>query len=106
MSSQWPELMPDGRGRSTSTIVVCAAGAAAGGGIGWTLVFVGLGVWGLLVGLAITGALAVFAGSRSSGAGSMERLALSVAWILLTWPVLWVLAALIRYWITGHTVGN
>jgi hypothetical protein len=90
------------RGRAVSAV----AAAVLGGAVGWTLFYVGLNLWGLAIGVSVVAGGTV-AGVRARGSQrSSESLALSFAWSLLSWPLIWVLAVLIRYWITGKSVGS
>ena len=33
-------------------------------------------------------------------------LALGFGFVLLTWPVLWIVVGLVRFWITGDSLGS
>lgn len=102
MSSQWPELVPEPDHpfrRQLAPFVI----AALGGAIGWTLTYVWLNLWGLAVGAIMVVAVAALRSNRSRRRS--ESVALSLAWILLSWPLIWVIAMFVRYWITGQTIG-
>ena len=66
------------------------------------MAFSGLGVWGLCIGLAAT-AIVLVAGGRARPRSRFAKLAaFAFAFILLTWPLLWLIVAYIRYAITGQ----
>jgi hypothetical protein len=98
-------MTPDVAQRS---VVVCALGAALlGGVVGWIAAFSGLGLWGLIIGLTVT-VIALLALARGANAGrSITALAgLGFAFILLTWPLLWLVVGYVRYAITGTSLGD
>lgn len=103
MSSQWPELVPEPdhsfRRRFAPFLI-----AALGGAIGWTLTYVWLNLWGLAIGAIVVVAVAAVRTNRSLRRS--ESVALSLAWTLLSWPLIWVIAVFVRYWLTGQTVGS
>lgn len=83
------------------------AGALAGGVIGWILAFVGLGPWGLVLGLAVTAVVVRVLAVRANGRPRVSLLAAyAFAFVLLTWPPLWLLVGFVRYAITGQSLGG
>ncbi len=99
--TQRPDLQP------RPAALVSLGLTVAGGLLGWSLVFVGLGLWGLPVGAAVGVLLMVAVGRRDA---SQDRLFAMVgygmAFVLLTWPVLWVVVGYVRYLITGQALGD
>jgi hypothetical protein len=81
--------------------------ALLGGVIGWTATFSGLGPWGLVIGLVGT-VLVIFGLARPPRARAPLSVpaAYAFAFILLTWPLLWLLVGYIRYVITGESLGD
>ena len=57
--------------------------------IGWFAVFAGLGLWGLVVGLAATIVVLSLVREASVRHSFSVMAAFSFAFILLSWPVLW-----------------
>lgn len=106
MSSQWPELIPEDRHRPQHALALSFTAATLGGAAGWMLFFLGPGLSGLVLGAAVV----VFLAAASSRIGGTQRLyksiAISLACTLLTWPLLWIVAVFVRYWITGKTFGS
>jgi hypothetical protein len=87
-------------------VVSAAAAAVLGGAVGWTLFYLGLRLWGLAIGVTVVAAVAV-AGVRISRSPRLsESVALSLACILLSWPLIWVLVVFIRSGITGKSIGS
>ena len=81
--------------------------AILGGTIGWVAAFWGLGLWGLIIGLAATGTMLVPLAHDPSVRRSFSVMAVfGFAFILLTWPVLWLLIGYVRYAITGESLGD
>ncbi len=79
----------------------------AGGLLGGSLVFVSLGLWGLLVGAAVVVLLTVAVGRRAAGHDRLfAMVGYGMAFVLLTWPVLWVVVGYVRYLITGRALGD
>jgi hypothetical protein len=78
-----------------------------GGSIGWITAFPGLHLWGLLVGVAFTllAMLALARAIRSHPPLSVAA-AYGLAFVLLTWPILWLLVGLVRYAISGQPLGD
>jgi hypothetical protein len=87
-------------------VVAAAAAAVLGGAVGWTLFYVGLWFWGLAIGVTVVAAVAVTGVRISRSPRLSESIALSLGCILLSWPLIWVLAVFIRYWITGKSIGS
>lgn len=78
-----------------------------GGTIGWILVFSGLGIWGLVIGLVATAIIVLAVGRRPRPHSRLAALAaFGFAFILLTWPPLWLVVGYIRYVITGDSLGS
>ena len=103
VASQWPDLMPE-RSRPARTIAWSLTAAVVGGAVAWTLFFLGLDLWGLVIGAAVIVCLA--AGRVRGDQRRSESIVLSCACALLTWPLIWILAGFVRYWITGRTLGS
>ena len=103
--SQWPELAADQDARAGRPLATSFAASVAGGTAGWILAFAGLHVWGLVIGGVITLVLLVAAARAERFHGAGQLIALAGAFVLLTWPVLWLMVGLARYWITGDTLG-
>ena len=106
VASQWPELMPEKRTRPARTLAWSFTAAIIGGAVAWALFFLGLDLWGLMIGAAV---IVCPAAGRVRGDGSQrqsESIVLSCACALLTWPLLWILAVFVRYWITGKSLGS
>jgi hypothetical protein len=80
--------------------------AALGGIIGWSLVFAGGELWWILVGLATAAAYVAVRSQRLAAASWSAAAGYTFAFILLTWPFLWFAIGLIRYWITGQSLGD
>ena len=77
----------------------------AGGAVGWSALFAGLS-WGLALGVAVT---LVAIGLCSWQRRVLElrfMLAFVPAFALLTWPALYLGVGLVRYWLTGQTLGG
>jgi hypothetical protein len=81
--------------------------AVLGGLVGWIAAFSGLGLWGIGIGLAasVIVMLAIARRVRAHPPFS-EVAAFGFAFILLTWPLLWLLVGYIRYAITGESLGE
>lgn len=81
--------------------------AALGGLLASTAVFVGLGYWGLVFGAAVTLGFAVAFARRSTAPGAFGLIAaFGFAFVLLIWPLLWLLVGYARYLLTGETLGS
>jgi hypothetical protein len=90
-----------------SSVVGALVAAVVGGLIGWIAALAGLGIWGLVIGLAATLILIVaLAGLANDRRQLSVMIAFGFAFVLLTWPLLWLLVAYIRYAITGDTLGD
>jgi hypothetical protein len=78
-----------------------------GGVCGWAAAFSGLKLSGLVLGAVITVAMLVVLARRRAARGQLgAMLAFGFAFILLTWPLLWLVLGYIRYLITGQTLGT
>jgi hypothetical protein len=85
-------------------IALTFAIVVTGGVIGWTA-FYELSGWGLLVGLVVTSALVVWVSVRRPHyAGLIGGFAF--AFLVLTWPVLWLVVGYVRYLVTGEPIEN
>ncbi len=72
---------------------LAAVYAVVGGAIAATLLFAGLSFGALAIGLAATTALVMVTATRSSASGALGiMIAYSLAFALLTWPVLLLIA--------------
>jgi hypothetical protein len=106
MASHWPELMPEDRYRPARALALSFTVATIGGAVGWTLFFLGTGLWGLVVGVAVVVFLAANAARTGGARRRFESIAISLACSLLSWPLVWIVAVVVRYWVTGKTVGS
>jgi hypothetical protein len=105
MSSQWPELIPEEDHSSRQRLAVSVSCAVIGGVVGWTLLYSGLGWWGLLVGAMVVVVLAAASGRITGLQRRPETIVISLACVLISWPPLWIAAVFVRFWITGKTAG-
>ncbi len=81
--------------------------ALLGGFVGWSLAFAGLGVSGLFLGfLAMVGVLWLAADRSALRRHFGLMLGFAIAFVLLTWPILWVGIGYLRFLITGEALGN
>jgi hypothetical protein len=88
--------------------VGCALVAALlGGVVGWSAAFIGLGLWGLVIGLAASVVSFLVLASRVRAREPLAATAAyGVAFILLTWPLPWLVVGYVRYAITGQSLGD
>lgn len=103
--------MPPYSGQTASEhrwlVAVSLAAVLVGGVCGWAAAFSGLKLWGLALGAAITVALLVVLAHRAVADGRLGTvLVFGFAFALLTWPLLWLVVAYIRYLITGQTLAT
>lgn len=90
-----------------SAAVRGVAAALLGGVIGWIAAFSGLGLWGLVIGLAATVFVILTLARRAPTHAPLTVLgAYAFAFVLLTWPLLWLLVGHTRYAITGESLGD
>lgn len=103
--TRWPDLPPD-LPSHRRTLLLSLLATIAGGVIGWSLLFAGLGFWGLALGAAI--ALLIMVGIvRSDSSQGLSQLAgHGIAFVLLTWPLLWIAMGYVRYLLTGQSLGD
>jgi hypothetical protein len=87
------------------SITATFAIVVAGGVLGWIAAYEGLRVWGLLAGLLFTATLLVLL-SRRHRHSAGQIAAFGFAFLLLTWPVLWLAVGYVRYLITGEPLEN
>jgi hypothetical protein len=81
--------------------------AVLGGLLGWIGAFAGLGAWGLALGAAATMAIVAVLARSSMARHPLGFMAgHGFAFVLLTWPVLWLVVGYARYVITGQALGN
>lgn len=104
--SQWPELQPQPDPSPWRTVITSLVAAVLGGCVGWTLGFVGLGLWGLAVGALVTLIVLTIVAGIDDSQRLTALVTYAVAFTLLSWPVLWIAAGLVRYWLTGQTLGS
>ncbi len=98
-------MAPDLGQRSAAVRGVVAA--LLGGVIGWIAAFSGLGLWGLVIGLAATVVGILMLARRASAHAPLTVMgAYAFVFALLTWPLLWLLVGYIRYAITGESLGG
>jgi hypothetical protein len=77
----------------------------AGGAVGWSALFAGF-EWGLAIGVSLTLAVIGFCSWRRPVADLRFMLGFAPAFALLTWPTLYLGIGLVRYWLTGETLGE
>jgi len=106
MSSHWPELIPEDRHRPERALALSFTVSTLGGAVGWTLFFLGTGLWGLVVGVAVVMFLAATAARTGRARRRFESIAISLACSLLSWPLVWIVAVFVRHWVTGKTIGS
>jgi hypothetical protein len=74
--------------------------------LAWVTVFTGLHLWGLALGVTCSLLLMVVAARAASSRPPLSvMMAYGLAFVLLTWPILWLIVGLVRYWITGEALG-
>jgi hypothetical protein len=87
-------------------VVLALVSVVIGGLCGWTAVFSGMSLWGLALGGAIAAAMITILARRDAANDMLgTMLMFGFAFVLLTWPVLWLVVGYIRYVITGETLG-
>ncbi len=87
--------------------LVSLAATIGSGIIGWSLAFAGLGPWGLVTGGAIVLIVIIVVARRPAlRLDSALFLGYAFAFILITWPVLWLAVGWVRYLVTGQSIGN
>jgi hypothetical protein len=90
--------------RLESITLACAV-VVAGGLLGWSAAYAGLGGWGLLAGLMLTAImLAWLSRRRRYSIGLIAGFAFAA--LVLTWPLLWLAVGYARYIITGEPIEN
>ncbi len=100
----WP-MAPDVGQHSAAVRGVVAA--LLGRVIAWIAAFSGLGLWGLVIGVAVTVVVIFALGHRGRTQAPLTVIAAyAFAFVLLTWPLLGLLGAYIRYAITGESLGD
>jgi hypothetical protein len=88
-------------------VAVSLVSVLVGGVCGWAAAFSGLELWGLALGAVITVAIHVVLAGRGVARGRLgAMLAFGFAFVLLTWPLMWLVVGYIRYLITGQTLGT
>lgn len=98
-------MAPDATQRSE--VVGGLIAALVGGAIGWIIALTALGLWGLVIGLLVTATVLVALARRHRARRALGAMAgFAFAFILLTWPVLWLLVAYIRAVVTGEPAGD
>jgi hypothetical protein len=86
---------------------VAAGSAFFGGIVAMALLFAGLGLVGLVIGLVATLLpLAAFGPRTAHVRGLPFLLAMCFAFVLLLWPLAWLVVALAWSGITGEPIGN
>jgi hypothetical protein len=100
----------DARARSAAqhrgAIVVAFAAALAGGALAWALVwFTNVGLVSLAIGAALTFA-AVGIGATNTRHVAPLLAGYAFGFVIVTWPLLYVVVGLIRYLITGKALGD
>lgn len=88
-------------------VAVSIVSVLVGGVCGWAAAFSGFKLWGLALGAVITVSMLVVVARRGVAHGRLGALlAFGFAFVLLTWPLLWLVVGYIRYLITGQTLGT
>jgi hypothetical protein len=88
-------------------VVGALVAAVLGGVVGWVAAFIGLSGWGLVIGLAATLIVISILASQANGHRQLSVMAaFAFAFVLLTWPLLFLLVGYIRYAITGEPLGS
>ena len=88
-------------------LVAVSLVSVLGGACGWAAAFSGLKLWGLALGAVITVTMLVVLAHRRVAQGRLgAMLAFGFAFVLLTWPLLWLVVGYIRYLITGQTLAT
>jgi hypothetical protein len=83
------------------------AAAVLGGVLGWIAAFSGLRLWGLVIGLGASVIVMLAIRRRAHAHPPFSAMAaFGFAFILLTWPLLWLLVGLVRYCISGQSLGD
>lgn len=77
----------------------------AGAAVGWSALFAGFD-WGLAVGVAVTLVAIGVCSWRRQVSELRFMLGFAPAFALLTWPALYIGVGLVRYWLTGDTLGS
>jgi hypothetical protein len=84
--------------------VCVAVVVAAAGALGWVLVYSSVGIWqSLIVALMVAIAATAVIGALSRTGRIVEVLGFVPAFALLSWPPMWLIVVLVRYWLTGDT---
>lgn len=77
----------------------------AGGAAGWAATFAGFS-WGLALGVAVTLLVIGACSWRRPVPDLRFMLGFAPAFALLTWPALYIGVGLVRWWLTGETLGS
>jgi hypothetical protein len=91
---------------SKRPVVLSLVSVVIGGACGWTAAFSGMNWWGLALGAVIAAAMiTVFAWRDAASENLGTMLTFGFAFVLLTWPALWLVVGYVRYLVTGETFG-
>ena len=95
------------QGSQRSIALQALVAVVLGGAVGWSLAFAGIGLWGLALGAAASGVVSVILARLTAPPPPLAHLAVfAFAFILLTWPLLWLVVGYVRYVLTGETLGQ
>lgn len=97
--------MPDDAGRTRRSVALAFGSAMLGGAVGWTLLYIGVGIWGLVVGAATVVLLATAVNGVVPADRPTKLVPLVLGCVLLSWPLVWVVVVFLRYWISGQDLG-
>jgi hypothetical protein len=87
--------------------VLSLGSVIVGGLLGWITVFAAHDLWGLLVGVAASLILMLVAARAVRPHPPLSVIgAYGLAFALLIWPIIWLVVGLLRYAITGETLGD
>ena len=90
--------------RRRALIALTLLAVVLGGLLAWSAFFLGLGWPGLILGLA---AASLILGALAHRFDSVSPVAsYGLAFVLLTWPLLWLPVGCVRYLITGEAIGS
>ena len=92
--------------RNHGTVVSFGLLLAAAGAAGWILLYVGVPLWLAVTVAVLSVAVAIVALGSLTSVRSLDLLGWSPAFVLLTWPPLWLVVVLIRGLVTGRSVGS
>ena len=98
-----------GRPVSSHRLVALRSGTSAfiGGVAAWVAIYAGARAWGFVIGAAVTAALAMSARRRANPPPPRWHVAgFTFAFVALTWPLLFLVTAVLWWLVTGQSVGD